>query len=573
MSHSDDKYEPTPEYLARLDKEVIRTFRSDERFGPLAPLPRTHRIVVAFGIAAGVVLTLLTGVVLGASASYAAAATPTVPRSAFAILPIKDVVNAIACSPAPQVTRSAHPTTPPQQTIPIVDLPAPAAKTSIKLGAMLGLKETSDGWVLVEDAGRHQVRLFEPSLATSAIVIDSAPGSARSYGIGNAERPLIPYLGDSSLFTDAVPRQMLVLDGRGEVSRSLALLGKDDDWGINTRGAAFDAQGRLFYRKATGSSIAVTIPWSASLIPRPPARPGTVSRGGGPPVDGIVEYIGTKADSIPIHRADFSARRTDTIAYVHAPEDYLDDHGNPVGKPTVIYNKDGAAVALKQVINPVRTIDEWALLSDGTIGIVRGRDYHVDWIHPDGTRSASPKLPVEWKRLTDDDKQRLVDSLRAHLDSLEAWAQRRFKGTPAPTDSIPAQDSIRKLTGSGRCGSPGLGVPLCPPGRRQWPYEFVPLSQIADYLPPFRDGAALADRDGNMWILPRTTTQSKKGELVYDVVNPKQGLVRRVRLPLGRSIAGFGKGGVVYLQAGDIKNWFALERSVVPGVSKAPSPR
>jgi hypothetical protein len=43
-------------------------------------------------------------------------------------------------------------------------------------------------------------------------------------------------------------------------------------------------------------------------------------------------------------------------------------------------------------------------------------------------------------------------------------------------------------------------------------------------------------------------------------VNPKKGLFQRVRMPVGRSIAGFGKGGVLYLQSGDMTNGFHLER-------------
>ena len=90
--------------------------------------------------------------------------------------------------------------------------------------------------------------------------------------------------------------------------------------------------------------------------------------------------------------------------------------------------------------------------------------------------------------------------------------------------------------------------------------EFVPLSQIPDYYPPIRQTSAMPDLDGNLWILTTTSAQSQRGELVYDVVNPKQGLFRRVRMPLGRSVAGFGKNGVVYLQSGDRTNGFYLER-------------
>jgi hypothetical protein len=87
----------------------------------------------------------------------------------------------------------------------------------------------------------------------------------------------------------------------------------------------------------------------------------------------------------------------------------------------------------------------------------------------------------------------------------------------------------------------------------------VPLSDIPDYYPPIRENSAIPDLDGNLWILTTTTAQSKHGELVYDVVNPKKGLFERVRIPDGRSVAGFGK-GVIYLQSGNRTDGFYLER-------------
>jgi hypothetical protein len=87
---------------------------------------------------------------------------------------------------------------------------------------------------------------------------------------------------------------------------------------------------------------------------------------------------------------------------------------------------------------------------------------------------------------------------------------------------------------------------------------------IPDYLPPIRINTTFGDLDDNVWILPRTSTVSRRGELVYDVVNSKGELFQRVRLPLGRAIAGFGKGGVVYLTSGDMKSGFYLERTRLP---------
>ena len=93
--------------------------------------------------------------------------------------------------------------------------------------------------------------------------------------------------------------------------------------------------------------------------------------------------------------------------------------------------------------------------------------------------------------------------------------------------------------------------------------EFVPLKEIPDYYPAIRAGATKADLDGNLWILPTTSAQAKAGELVYDVINNKGELFQRVRLPVGRSIAGFGRNGVVYLMYRDPATGWFLERTKI----------
>jgi len=87
---------------------------------------------------------------------------------------------------------------------------------------------------------------------------------------------------------------------------------------------------------------------------------------------------------------------------------------------------------------------------------------------------------------------------------------------------------------------------------------------ISDYAPPIRANATMADLDGNVWILPRVSTFSRQGELVYDVVNANGELFQRARLPLGRAIAGFAPGGVVYLTSGDMANGYYLEQTRLP---------
>jgi hypothetical protein len=74
----------------------------------------------------------------------------------------------------------------------------------------------------------------------------------------------------------------------------------------------------------------------------------------------------------------------------------------------------------------------------------------------------------------------------------------------------------------------------------------------------------IPDVDGNVWILP-SAPQPGAGDAVYDVVNAKGELFERVRVPVGKSIAGFGPGGVVYLSSGDRQNGYYLERTKLPG--------
>jgi hypothetical protein len=128
---------------------------------------------------------------------------------------------------------------------------------------------------------------------------------------------------------------------------------------------------------------------------------------------------------------------------------------------------------------------------------------------------------------------------------------------PAPSRGDPGGDATSP--GRGR-SSGGNGEPGSSQGGSIQRMVSVPISDIPDFYPPIRRNSAMADADGNLWILPTTSAQSQHGELVYDVVNPKKGLFQRVRMPVGRSIAGFGKGGVLYLQSGDMANGFHLER-------------
>src|SRR5215211_2062735 len=73
-------------------------------------------------------------------------------------------------------------------------------------------------------------------------------------------------------------------------------------------------------------------------------------------------------------------------------------------------------------INPLPTVDDWAVLSNGTVAIVRGQDYHVELINADGSVNVAPKVPFEWQRLTDEDKAAVIDSAKAAAEKARATA-------------------------------------------------------------------------------------------------------------------------------------------------------
>jgi hypothetical protein len=78
--------------------------------------------------------------------------------------------------------------------------------------------------------------------------------------------------------------------------------------------------------------------------------------------------------------------------------------------------------------------------------------------------------------------------------------------------------------------------------------------------------------EGRLWILPSTSAQSREGELVYDVISPRDDRLERVRLPKGRVIAGFAPGGVVFLMHRGADQTWTLERMRLAGNSGAVRP-
>ena len=441
-----------------------------------------------------------------------------------------------------------------QQAVPIRELGTAEARSVASFGNIFGVRPLAGGKVLVNDGIRRQLVVLDATFATRTISIDSVATGGQSYG--PRASPLIPFLGDSSLFVDGQSLTLLVIDPTGKMARVMSAPKPGDLSALASSASGVDAKGNLVYR---GRFV---------ITPNLPTSP---SSGQNTPAVQV-------PDSQPVVRADFDTRIVDTIGRVKVQS------GN---RAVVSQDANGKMIA-RTTINPLSTIDEWAVLSDGTIAFVRGQDYHIDFVQPDGKRTSSPKLPFDWKRLTDEDKQALIDSARAAIDKQVADA-RASAPNPAAADRAASLAAMMALApymtggsgmggvsmggasmggggGGGGGGMPAMAMAMMP----TMITEFVPLKEIADYYPAIRPGAVKADLDGNLWILPTSSAQSKAGELIYDLVNNRGVLTQRVRVPVGRSIAGFGHNGVVYLMQRDqaTGGWF-LERTRILNYTRA----
>jgi hypothetical protein len=286
-------------------------------------------------------------------------------------------------------------------------------------------------------------------------VFDSALKARPFDSSGTEYAALMPFRGDSSVLMErATVTSLIVIDPFGVPGRAVAtpralLTGR-------TSVVGFDNLERFVIRSPG--------PVFLSLVP--------------PEFEGDTVLAGP--DSLPILRANFTTRVTDTVAFYRAPrvrQLVTRTLGRGQGRP---------------IINPASGGDDVLVLANGTIAIIRAQDYHVDWITADGRRSSTGRLPGAWMRLTDSIKTVLLDSASA------------------------------VVAGRGRGGVV---------------QRFAERSEMADSLPPFILGQSRADAASHLWIRVRGVAQ---GGATYDVLDRDGVIIDRVQLPSGTTLLGFG---------------------------------
>ena len=138
------------------------------------------------------------------------------------------------------------------------------------------------------------------------------------------------------------------------------------------------------------------------------------------------------------------------------------------------------------------------------------KDYHVDFVDADGKRTAGPKIPFDWQRLTDSAKVAIIDSSKAAFERMRAGGPAGPGGGPmiiaqvgpgGPPPGLGAggggQTMIirRARRGRRRAASARRRIrPNAPAGPP--PPAFVSPNELPDYRPAFSNGSVRADARG-----------------------------------------------------------------------------
>ena len=396
--------------------------------------------------------------------------------------------------------------------VPIRPLGALVATSAITFTQIQHLRALSDGRVLVNDPGKRQVILLDTALANPKVVVDSS-GGATMYGMGAGA--LIPFAGDSTLFVDRGASAFLVIDTKGDVARVMSAPPGNAATYLTNPGT----YGYPGYSPSLG--IVYRLPMPRPQVERPPS--------------GAPEITKKFDDSALVMTMNIKRRTVDTLTRVAT----------------------GATLTMKLSANSTNTntqtpifpiFDDWTVTQDGAVAILRGREYRIDFYNGDGTRTPGPRLPYAWKQVDDAERTRLTDSINTQRkkqfdDMLDDMRKQVDKPAGPGGEKIIIVDGMPIRTyGGERMPPPTPPTPVQP-------------SELPDYLPAVErsTGAFRADYDNRLWIRPKPLASMPRGAggTVYDVTDRTGALIDRVQLPAGRTLIGFGPGGIVYVTTRD----------------------
>ena len=356
-----------------------------------------------------------------------------------------------------------------------------------------GVRELKDGRVLVIDTRDKVVQLVDLKTGSATKV------GREGQGPGEYSLPMavVALPGDTSAVYDPLNQRYLVIGPDGKPGNFFSARPDNDD---DSRDAAARPGGGPLFR---GFSMAP---------PRGTDYSGNIYVAGSPMKfgpDGPVPL-----DSAPLERFDRMKKSFQTVGYIKLPK------GN-----TQVSGRAGQLNVRMGGANPFAARDDWAVAADGRIAVIRADDYHIEWIAPNGQRTAGPATPYNKTKLTN-----------AHKKWWQETQRRRASG-------------IMITNNNGKMSASTAPPPSGPPEERDdWP----------EYLPPFLgNGAAQVAPNGQLWVLQASASDDVLP--TYDIFDAAGKLSARVQLAKRSRVVGFGN-NTVYVVRSDEDDLQYLQR-------------
>lgn len=348
----------------------------------------------------------------------------------------------------------------PAQSVPTKTLSKPSVELADPLSGVLEVRERKDGRVVVLDAKDNALYLTNAALTSVSKLAREGSGPTEYRRVVQ----LLPRPNDTTLAYDIMNARFLVIDGKGVPSSTVSLRDAAGGFPVGPMAVrGYDLKGRLYYQ---GMKV-TTGPNGPSL-----------------------------SDTAPVLRLDPKKKKTDTLAAVRI--------GSPGMKMSGDVQKGGGSVRLEVPAFPI--VDEWGLLPDGRIVVVRGGDYHLELITDAGDVKVLPPVPYTKVAITDADK--------AELQKAREVMQKEVGKV---------MEGARSATPNGKMPAFAVEMPST------WPTHKPAFIQTALKIAP----------NGELWVARLGAANAKT--TLHDVFTSAGVLRLRVELPAKTRVVGIGE--------------------------------
>jgi hypothetical protein len=416
------------------------------------------------------------------------------------------------------------------------DLGPVIAQSAVRFQGILQVRELGNGVVVVNDSTARSITLLDARLAGAITTLDlSKDVVGKPDGRAGIPATIDRYRGDSILLYSPITSTFRLLDPNGREVRSL---------------------------ETTAGWLVPPTKWSGVY--------GLVRR----------NMSVTRVDR-PLIRTSPSVQHAEASYYLRGFDFNVNPHLTLMTRQdtlTTIAERSflrytAPSVAMRTIDDPFFTADAWTVGADGSVIVLRGRDYRLEFFTVDRRHLFGPEIPHEWSLIGADRRQSVADSVNASRREtfnreLPLWVRDSAAlaaGKP-PLRSVPGRGSWLSVTdladgtievtlwepgpGGSRIGRPRPSLNLVKPDELP---NRLPAVDIAPGPPTTtaafaRPDALLADADHRVWIRPQRWMSATRATPApaYDIVDREGRLIDRVRIPADRKIVGFGP-GVVYL--------------------------